>query len=233
VTSGTVVLCARTRCRGLAAVISSLLALPGCSYGLFQTGHTQPPKSLGGSLGASVVFNELDGQGGRDFLTRLGLDPNLRFGLTDHLDVGLGAFFGEGASIDAKYDVFNPDAPLALAPRIGFGYGFQYDTFMAEGGAIASYRANEMFEPYLALSFANVWIGAYPPPEAPPPPGALYAARTGLGNGLLKAIVGVQIPAHTGLALMIEYGHWFPLEDDPGDYYAFVATNVLGVGMHF
>ena len=66
-----------------------------------------------------------------------------------------------------------------------------------------------------------------------PDPESHLADRTGTGDGLLQAVLGIQLPAGTGLAFMAEHGHWFVLQNDPGDSYRFVPTNVFGVAMRF
>jgi len=33
------------------------------------------------------------------------------------------------------------------------------------------------------------------------------------------------------VTLMVEYGHWFLLFDDPGDFYSFLSADVLGAAI--
>jgi hypothetical protein len=122
-------------------------------------------------------------------------------------------------------NVLPAGAKLALAPRLGAGYRLGRDIGMVEGGAITSYRLVQGLEPYIGLSFANHWIEADPP--GAPPPNAV-AAR-GTGDGLLQLSIGVELVQTTRFALLAEYGHWFPLNDDPGDFYRFLPTNIFGV----
>jgi hypothetical protein len=216
---------------GRAVACALLLALSGCSFGLFQTAHTTPPGRVRGSAGLSYVSNRVLKQQTNPFLN-VGMDAALRVGLTPHLDVGLGSFELAGAALDAKYNLLRADQDWALAPRVGVAYGINYETFRAEAGGIASYQISRFVEPYLGLTFANYWIGNYTPPEGPPPPGWRYAARKGKGDGVLELNVGVELPSKH-FATLLEYGHWFVLQDDPGDFYHFVPTNIVGVAVRF
>lgn len=78
------------------------------------------------------------------------------------------------------------------------------------------------------MTFANHWI------EPEPPEGGLPAnavGHRGAGDGLLQLSVGLQLVASDHVAFLAEYGHWFPLNDDPGDFYAFIPTNVVGLAV--
>lgn len=221
--------------RGVLAALApcGLFALSACSYNLFQTARTEPAGKVTAATGMSYVSNKVldQNRSGNPFIA-VGFQGGARVGVTPHLDLGLGGFQFEGAVLDAKYDLFDHADALALAPRVGVAYGFNHDVFMAEVGGIVSYRVAPAFEPYLAVTFANHWIGHYADPP-PPQPGWHYAARTGSGDGLLQLNVGIEMPVASHLALLVEYAHWFALQDDPGDYYSFVPTNVLGAGVRF
>lgn len=211
--------------------LSCLLIAPylgGCSFGLFQTAHTQPPGTVSATLGATRISNELDGLAGRDELTQLGAEVSARVGLTRRLELGLGSFFQSGARASAKLNVLDPTSPFALAPRAGVGYAHRYGVVMAEGGAIASYRFFDRLEPYVGLTFANHWITNYPPPPVVPPN---LAPGSGSGDALLQGALGLEAALGDHVALLAEYGHWFVLTNDPGDFYAFVPTNVLGIAL--
>lgn len=202
----------------------------GCSFGMFQTAHTQAPGTVSVTPGVAQVFNRIDDQAGRSTITNLGAQLGGRVGLGKRVDAGLGSFFGYGAKVDVKVNVLDPRQRLALAPRLGAGYRWERNVGLLEGGAIASYRFADHFEPYLGLTYANHWIE----PEQPPgPPVPNLAARRGTGDGLLQLNLGVEIGLSEHVALLGEYGHWFPLNNDPGDFYAFIPTNVAGIALRF
>jgi hypothetical protein len=93
-----------------------------------------------------------------------------------------------------------------------------------------SCRLSPWVEPYLGLTFANYWIGDYTRPAAPAPPGWRYARRRHTGDGVLELNLGVELPSKH-YATFVEYSHWFVLQDDPGDFYHFVPTNIFGVAV--
>lgn len=207
----------------LAAALTS-----GCSFGSFQTAHTQPPGTVSVTPGVARVFNRFDEQNGRDFSTNVGLQLAGRFGITQRIDAGLATFMRSGMKADVKLNLLDPHQRLALAPRLGAGYRAERAVGLLEAGAITSYRLSDRIEPYLGLTFANHWIDPEPPPG--PLPQNVVGPR-GTGDGLLQLSVGVQLIASEHVAFLGEYGHWFPLNNDPGDFYTFVPTNVAGVAV--
>ncbi len=204
--------------------------LGGCSFGLFQTAHTQPPRTATLTVGGTYLSNELDDEESRTPITRLGAEVGARVGVIPRVEVGLGTFFQSGGRVNAKVNVLDPTGPFALSPRVGVGYQWKYGVWMAEGGAIASYRFFDVLEPYFGLTFANHWIGKYPPPDTVP---RNVAPGTGTGDGLLQAALGLEFMASNRVGLIAEYGHWFVLTDDPGDFYAFLPTNIVGFALRF
>ena len=80
----------------------------------------------------------------------------------------------------------------------------------------------------MGLTFANHWIEPGPPP-GPLPPNVV--GHRGSGDGLLQLNLGIELMLSDHVALLGEYGHWFPLNDDPGDFYAFVPTNIAGFAL--
>ena len=214
------------------AVAYGGLAL-GCSFGTFQTGHTQPPGTVSAVTGGAYVSNRSDDEQGRDISTNLGAQLGARVGISQRVDVGLGTFMGYGLQTDVKVNLLDPQAKLALSPRLGAGYRHhRREIGMLEGGAIMSYRLPPHFEPYLGLTFANHWIGDdSAPPEWPLPPNVV--GRKGTGDGLLKLSVGIELLGARHFAVLLEYDHWFPINDDPGDFYRFLPTNIFGVAFRF
>jgi hypothetical protein len=213
--------------QGFVRLLLAALA-SGCSFGSFQTAHTQTPGTVSVTPGATYVFNRIDDEAGRGLATNVGAQLGGRVGITDRFDAGIGGFMRSGLKVDAKVNVLEPSAKLAVAPRLGAGYRIGRKIGLVEGGGIASYRFASWFEPYLGLSLANHWIEA----EAPPfeiGPHAL--GKSGTGDGVLQMNLGVELALSKHVALLAEYGRWFPLYDDPGDYYDFLPTNVAGVAL--
>ena len=202
----------------------------GCSFGMFQTAHTQAPGTVSGTVGVAQVFNELDDKSGRSVLTNVGAQLGGRLGVTKRVDLGLGSFMAHGVKADVKVNLLERHHKLALAPHLGAGVRFERSVRMLEAGAIASYRLADKFEPYLGLTFANHWIE----PDAPDgqlPPNAV--TRREMGDGLLQLNLGFEVKVSEHVAFLGEYGHWFPMNNDPGDFYAFVPTNVAGIALRF
>lgn len=201
-----------------------------CSFGAFQTAHTQAPGTVSGTLGAAQVFNDLDDKGGRSTITNLGAQLGGRLGISQRVDAGLGSFMAYGLKADVKVNLLPRSHQLALAPRLGAGYRFERKVRMLEAGVVASYRLADRFEPYAGLTFANHWI------EPENPDGQLPAnavTRREMGDGLLQLNLGVELEVSEHAAWLVEYGHWFPMNNDPGDFYSFVPTNVVGVALRF
>jgi hypothetical protein len=211
----------------LSALLGASLT-SGCSFGAFQTAHTQAPSTASVTPGVAQLFNRIDDQQGRGAATNLGAQLGARVGVSQRVDVGLGSFLLSGVKADVKVNLLERHQRLALSPRLGAGYRLERSVGMLEGGAIASYRLFDKFEPYLGLTFANHWI------EPEPPPGPLpsnVVGRSGTGDGLLQLNLGVELMLSEHVALLGEYGHWFPLNNDPGDFYTFVPSNIAGVAL--
>jgi hypothetical protein len=217
------------RTHGAVSVLSAALAC-GCSFGSFQTAHTQVPATVSVTPGVAQVFNEIDDQEGRGVLTNVGLQLGARVGITERLDAGLGSFLQSGVKVDAKLNVLDPRQKLAFAPRLGAGYRGARKVWLLEGGAITSYRVSEGFEPYLGLTFANHWIEPEQPQMGLPPN---VVGRSGTGDGLLQLSLGVELVLSRHVAVLAEYGHWFVMNNDPGDYYRFLPTNIGGLALRF
>jgi len=217
--------------RFLAASALFLASLTsGCAFSSFQTAHTQAPATVSGTPGLAQVFNRIDDKNGRSALTNIGAQLGGRVGLAKQVDAGLALYLFPGIKADVKVNLLERNQRLALAPRLGGGIGGQRRVRMLEAGGIASYRFGDRFEPYFGLTFANHWIEAKPPDEPLP---ANVVGRSGTGDGLLQLNVGVELRLSEHVALLGEYGHWFPLNNDPGDFYGFIPTNVAGLALRF
>lgn len=220
-----------TRPSAIAAAAACALLASGCSFGSFQTAHTQPPGTVSGLAAGTFIFNRLDGYEGHGGSTNLGAQFGARVGLAQRLDLGIGTFLGSGLKTDVKVNLLDPHWRFALAPRLGAGYRLGREIGMLEAGAVTSYRFSPHFEPYLGATFANHWIQSERPTDIQVPENAV--GRSGTGDGLLQLNLGVELALSSHVALLAEYGHWFPLNDDPGDFYRFVPTNITGIALRF
>jgi hypothetical protein len=222
------------RASGGLALTAALLA--GCGFGLHETAKTQRPGSVSLLTGASYISNDTLAAQQNRALLQLGAEVGpLRVGLSEHADIGLGFFYGLGARLDAKFNVLDRSDRLAIAPRLGAGYAEGSDqrkTAVVMGGVIGSYDVLPKLTPYLGLTFANHWI-AGPQPFTTLKPGERLAPRTGVGDGLLELAVGAQWHLGAVVALSAEYGLWLPMQDDPGDFYSFVTSQIGSVGVRF
>lgn len=210
----------------LLAIVEAGL-LNGCSFGMFQTAHTQPSGTVSATPGVAYAFDSIDDQAGRGPATNVGAQLGARIGLSRRVDLGIGSFLLTGAKSDVKMNLLDPRSRFAVSPRAGAGYRFGRSVFMLESGAIVSYRSNWL-EPYFGLTFANHWIE----PDAPDGhlPSSL-ATRAGTGDGLLQANVGLQLIAANSVGVLAEFGRWFPLNNDPGDFYRFLPTSIAGLAL--
>lgn len=216
-----------TRSLSLLTVVGAAL-VSGCSFGTFQTAHTQPPATVSVTPGIAQAFNRIDDQQGRGVLTNVGAQLGGRVGITKRVDAGIGTFLVTGAKLDAKVNVLDPRQRLAIAPRLGAGYRAGREIWLVEGGALASYRASSAFEPYVGLTFANHWIEPKAPQLVLP---SNVVGRSGTGDGLLQLTLGVELALSRHVAVLAEYGHWFVVNNDPGDYYRFLPTNIAGLAL--
>jgi len=49
----------------------------------------------------------------------------------------------------------------------------------------------------------------------------------------MEVVNGALKPFNDGLYAAAELSDWFVLQDDPGDFYHFVPTNIFGVAVRF
>ena len=226
-----------TRLVRLLARCALIAAVSGCatSHGLLQTAHTEPPRELRFNAGVSGVINENDDAAGRGFATNTTVEPSMRFGLTEFMDSGLAPWLVTGAMLDAKLNLLPNAERAAFAPRLAAGYAFgNRSTFGLELGVIGSYRFGEVFEPYAGLHFANHWFSTRNRSEyAALASNEQVAERRGYGDGLVKAALGFDVHFARGFHLLLEYAHWFPANNDPGDGYAFVSNDILALSASY
>lgn len=209
------------------------LSLSACGFGLLQTAKTLPPGSAALTFGGGLVHNEIveevrEGSG----LPFAGfVDLNVRAGLAQQLDMGIG-FFGLGGRLDAKYNLVDSKERLALSPRIGTGYLAMGHSsiFTAHVGGLASYDVTPWFTPYGGVSFANYWTSHTP--DLPPKlgPNERLVDRSGYGDGMVQLQAGAAFGVAGGSQVFVEYGRAIPAQNDLGDNYSFVASNVFVLG---
>jgi hypothetical protein len=134
-----------------------------------------------------------------------------------------------------KYSLFEPEEAWAVAPRLGAGaaYADQGSVLMTGAGLIGSYRA-AWIEPYVGATFANHWVHQpAPTPLQELGPGEKLAERTGIGDGVVALTIGLALRFGNEDEFLVEYSRWQPAQNDPGDNYAFVGSNIFAAGMHF
>lgn len=215
------------------ALLALLLATSGCGgYGLMQTAHTEPPGKGSMVIALDVMQNKLSGVAGRDQLQDLSQQAAPRIGLSDHADIGFQPWMLSGVRGDLKVDLLGPHEPWAVATRLGAGYaGTDTQTIMALAGGILSYRVTRGFEPYFGITYADHWIHR-PVDQALVPHGETLASRTHTGDGLVQLSVGLEFGGDSS-AFIAEYNLWLPANNDPGDGYGFVTTEVFSLGVDF
>ena len=204
------------------------------SYALMQTAHTQPARELRLKAGLANVHNAIDNQLGRSFFTNTTQELGLRLGVADFMDLGLSPFMGTGASVDAKANLLDNRQRAAFGPRLltGYAFGSERGVFSVEVGVIGSYRVVDWLEPYAGLSFANHWFsGENRDLTAELAFNQRFATRRGYGDGLIKSAFGVDLRIATHVHGLLEYGHWFVAQNDPGDGYGFLANDNLSVSI--
>lgn len=206
----------------------------GCmtSHGLLQTAHTKPPGRLTGRAGAAQVHNSIDDQGGRSLQTNTTADLALRGGLTEFMELGLAPLLGGGAALEAKANLLDNRRPAAVAPRVSFGYAqdSRRTALVAETGLIGSYRFLDWLEPYVGVQVANHWFESKPT-VLTVEQGQQYAESSGLGDGLLKTSIGLELGLGSRVSALAEYGHWFTLHNDLGDGYTLLPTHLVAAAL--
>jgi len=97
-----------SRCT-IALFIAAGALLSGCGLGMLQTAKTTPAGELDFSLAAGYLHNEMIEI--RDVgLGNLPVNFGVRYGATDHLDVGATVFMGLGVMPDVKYNFLPPES---------------------------------------------------------------------------------------------------------------------------
>jgi hypothetical protein len=193
-----------------------------------------PRGHFGGSTGLSIVNNAFASAEGRGGFDRLGIDTNARLGLTDHMDLGFAPFQLSGLRADFKYNVLPRSARLAVAPHLGAGYAVWNEVSVLQGGLYANYRILPQVDPYIGIGYSDYFVGDYLADYSDP---KHPIAHSGAGDGVLEATLGFALfgspSSESRTRFLIEVTHWFLLNDDPGDHYAFLPNTILGLGIQY
>jgi len=218
----------------IALILAAGLLLFGCGQGLLQTAKTTPAGELDFSLAAGYLHNEMIEV--RDVgLANLLVNFGVRYGATDHLDIGATVFMGLGVMPDVKYNFLPRDCPLALSLQAGFGAA--YDTLAGATilhlplRALISYEtAGGTVTPYAGASFGLYWIFGYAEVDESTPN---LAPREGHGDGVLTVTAGLEFFSRNPTRLLVEYSYFRPVLDDPGDRFAFADNHIFLAGLRF
>ncbi|MBN2497217.1 MAG: hypothetical protein JXR96_21670 [Deltaproteobacteria bacterium] len=219
-----------------AALVASAALISACGYGQMQTARTTPMGKFAFTPGLSLVVNEnVDERG--VCLGNVAPQNGLRYGLSDHVDIGVSQFMFIGLLVDAKVNVLPADLDFALALRGGFGAAYDPWGFMEDTTAwvlhvpiylIASYTIADRFTPYTSFGYSIFWILGQ---GIERDPRTTYPEREGYGDGLLRFNGGFEIKIVEMVALLAEYSYWWVVHDDPGDFYSIIDSHVAGVGV--
>jgi len=209
------------------------MSCTGCGYGLHESARTLAPGHFGGGGAVTVVANAA-GDVGKTHVRNVGLDLGMmRVGVARHVDVGFGVAYLAGGRADLKVSLLREDFPLALAVRVGVGgAATPIALAFAYAGVLASVDATSWLQPYLGCTFADHWIFGLDQGSAPS--GTAVAGRAGYGDGVLQNVLGFRFFLEEGnrpVSLSLEYGLWFPLQDDPGDGFSFVVNHLASLGV--
>ncbi len=211
-------------------------ALSGCGYGLMQTARPVPAGEVEVILGGGLVYNDMVPDRGVAFDNGLA-HVALRYGLTEGVDLGAKLFMGLGALVDGKVNLAPPGAPVAISVQLGLGGAAATDSrgdhlnvvvVHSPVRLLASWELGPV-TPYAGVGYGFFWIFGYGDPE----PDVRYAARGGYGDGLLMAHAGVELFSDAAVSILIEYGYWTQVVDDPGDFFSFEDNHIVSAGVRF
>lgn len=215
------------------ALVVLSLSLLGCNAGLgvAQTAKTVDPSAGRMSTGFSAAFNEYS-EHHKGIGANYWFEPGFRVGAAKKTDIGFGPWLGLGLQFDVKHELTPREKPYGFALRAGGGVSTgALTSYSVLVGAIASYALVDWFTPYASAGFRNFWF--YNQERKPDPPlGSTWASRAGYGDGLAQLTVGLRL-GHPSGAVYVEYSRYQPLQNDPGDFFKLVATNIISVTVGF
>lgn len=221
--------------RAAAGLLATLFLGAGCATpALLQTAKPTPPGEIRMAIGAGYLHNSLVKERG-NVLNNVPLQFNVRFGLVDHLDVGLSSMLGFGTLLDFKYDFMPPDSRFGLALLAGLG-----GAAPGSGGgalhvpvmAIASVKLFGRLTPYVAGGYGAWWI-FYNPSSEDGRPLPKSVPRDGWGDGVVQVRGGLEIELTERVALLVEYDYETQVVDDRGDNFDFVDNHRFLAGVRF
>ncbi len=218
----------------LIAVACAAALTTGCGWGLHESARTLPPGQVSSGGAITLAANERADDGKLRVATVVPDVVPVRVGITRRVDVGVGLFYLVGLRADVKVSLLPPTSIFALAVRGGAGGAvFPEKLVTAFAGVLASVDLGEVIEPYLGVTYATHWIfGLYT--GATLNPGERLASRAGYGDGVLQNALGVRFfvdgGGRTRASVSMEYGLWVPLQNDPGDGFAFVLSHLGSLG---
>lgn len=206
--------------------------LVGCGMTSLQTARTVPRGETQTTIAVSYLRND---QRYESLFPALPLDFMVRHGATDQIDLGARVFLGLGVLGDAKWNLLPRDRRTALAVSVGAGGAANpggsnkaSEIVHVPVGVTASHAVTSWFTPYASIGYGAYWIFNY----ADRDPTKTYAARTGTGDGLLMAHLGIELSRASGRALLLEYTYARPVVDDPGDQFSFTTNHFFSIGFH-
>ncbi|MBW2261165.1 MAG: outer membrane beta-barrel protein [Deltaproteobacteria bacterium] len=211
------------------------LAVQACGYGLFQTARTVPRGEYRFMVAGAFQGNELIEERG---VTPFNFAPqvDMRIGVADRVDLGVGLLLGPGLLVDAKANVMPPGHDLAVSISAGLGGAWDMGQVSAwllhvPVNVIASYTFGGKLTPYAAVGYGFFWI--FGRQLSNPDPNAAYVARGGWGDGVMRLTAGLEWRIRGRFAVLVEYSYLPAVVDDPGDNFAFVDNHVAGFGARF
>ena len=212
-----------------------LLGLSACG-GLAQlrTARTVPLGKIETTLSLGYNHNEMvkeRGWGPNNLPTQL----NIRWGLSDNVDMGARTFFYLGAIVDTKWRVYD-DHRFAFAVSGGVGGAAVEATVLhVPVHVLGSWQATPWLSPYMALGYGAFWLWGYKP-EHPPDlsnPLVTQAPWQAHGDGMLMAHLGLELGSPKGTAWLLEYALLRPVLDNEGDNHQFATNHLFLTGVRF
>jgi len=216
-------------------LLACALAVQGCGYGLFQTARTVPRGEYHFMVAGAFQGNELIRERG---VTMYNYAPqvDMRIGVADRVDLGVGLLLGPGLRVDAKVNVLPPGHAAAVSFSAGLGGALDMGQTSAwllhvPVNVLASYTFHGRLTPYAAVGYGFYWI--FGRTLSSTDPNAVYADRGGWGDGVLRLTAGLEWRIRGRFALLVEYSFLPAVVDDPGDNFAFMDNHVAGFGARF
>lgn len=227
--------------RRLSLLLAGALLASGCGLGTLQTAKTTPRGTLDMTVGGGFMTNEATEARGEYTADNFPQYIGLRYGVTDHLDVGARLMTFTGLGADVKLNLLDHRRDLALAVQAGLGAAASFSSFPVEPEyqgwflqlplkVLVSYRLFGRLTPYAALGYSFNWIFDR---DGKRQAGERYAERAGHGDGLLSVTAGVELAVTRTFAIMVEYDFFTPVVDDAGDFYSFVDNHLVLIGFRY